>query len=121
MMLPSRKASMLRTQVSDTNSASAAPAGRRASPVLVEGPIARTLLLFSLPILGSSILQSLNASINAVWIGRLIGANALSASANANSVMFFLMSAGFGMGMAATILIGQSLGSRDLNQAKQTV
>jgi putative MATE family efflux protein len=94
---------------------------KRASPVLVEGPIAHTLLMFSLPILGSSVLQSLNASINAIWIGRLIGANGLSAAANANSLMFFLMSLGFGLGMAATILIGQSLGGGDMAQAKRTV
>ncbi len=97
------------------------PSGGRASPVLVEGPIARTLILFSLPILGSSVLQSLNASINAIWIGRLIGEDGLSAAANANSLMFFLMSLGFGLGMAATILIGQGLGRRDVEQAKRTV
>ena len=116
---------MLRTQVSDPNASSDAPAvppaGRRAAPVLTEGPIARTLFLFSLPILGSSILQSLNASINAVWIGRLIGPNALSAAANANSIMFFLMSVGFGLGMAATILVGQGLGARNIVQVKRTV
>jgi putative MATE family efflux protein len=94
---------------------------RRPAPVLTEGPIARTLILFSLPILGSSILQSLNASINAIWIGRLIGANGLSAAANANSIMFFLMSVGFGLGMAATILVGQGLGARDIVQVKRTI
>jgi putative MATE family efflux protein len=78
-------------------------------------------LLFSLPILGSSVLQSLNASINAIWIGRLIGANGLSASANANSLMFFLMSLGLGLGMAATILVGQGLGARDMVQVKRSV
>jgi putative MATE family efflux protein len=124
MMLPSRKAGMLRSQVSDTNAAEEAPvplAGRRVSPVLVEGPIARTLFLFSLPILGSSILQSLNASINAIWVGRLIGPDALAATSNANNIMFFLISAGFGFGMAATILVGQGLGARDLPQVKRTV
>ncbi|MDB5396839.1 MAG: family efflux transporter [Rhodospirillales bacterium] len=99
----------------------APPPARRARPVLTEGPIARTLVMFSLPILGSSILQSLNASINAVWIGRLIGANGLSASANANSIMFFLMSVGFGLGLAATILIGQGLGACNMTQVKRTV
>jgi putative MATE family efflux protein len=96
------------------------PAGR-ASPVLTEGPIAKTLLLFSLPILGSSVLQSLNGSINAIWIGRLIGANGLSASANANSVLFFLLSVGFGLGMASAILVGQGLGSRNMALVKRTV
>jgi putative MATE family efflux protein len=125
MMLPSRKASMLRTQVSDTNDAEEAPAkplpGRRVSPVLVEGPIARTLFMFSLPILASSVLQSLNASINAIWIGRLIGPNALAAASNANNIMFFLISAGFGFGMAATILVGQGLGARNIDLVKRTI
>jgi putative MATE family efflux protein len=97
------------------------PRGSRVKPALVEGPIARTLIMFSLPILGSSILQSLNASINAIWVGRLIGANGLSAAANANSIMFFLMSVGFGLGLAATILVGQGLGARDMLQVKRTI
>ena len=105
----------------DRADAAAPPAIRRAAPVLVEGPIARTLIRFSLPILGSSILQSLNASINAIWIGRLIGANGLSASANANSIMMFLLSLGFGLGMAATILVGQGLGAGDMAQVKRTL
>lgn len=36
---------------------------------LTQGPISRTLLLFSLPVLGTSVLQSLNGSINALWVG----------------------------------------------------
>jgi putative MATE family efflux protein len=116
---------MLRTQVSEPNDAAEAPAiplpNRRGSPALVEGPIARTLFLFSLPILGSSVLQSLNASINAIWVGRLIGANGLAATSNANNIMFFLLSAGFGFGMAATILVGQGLGARNVTLVKRTV
>ncbi len=106
---------------SDRPEAMAPTSGRRVSPVLVEGPIARTLIMFSLPILASSVLQSLNASINAIWIGRLIGPDGLSASANANSMLFFLLSVGLGLGMAATILIGQGFGARDVGQVKRTV
>jgi len=88
---------------------------------LTEGPIARTLLVFTLPTLASSVLQSINASVNTAWIGRLLGEDALSASANANSLIFLLLSAVFGLGLAATVLIGQSLGAQDLAQAKRTV
>ena len=94
---------------------------KRASPVLVEGPIARTLFVFSLPILGSSVLQSINGSINAIWIGRLIGANGLAATLNANGILFFLLSLGFGLGMAGMILIGQGLGAGDIAQVKRTL
>jgi putative MATE family efflux protein len=86
---------------------------------LTEGPIARTLVLFSLPILGTSVLQSLNASINAAWIGHLLGPRALTASANASTLLFFLLSISFGLSMAATILVGQSLGARDMERTKR--
>ena len=49
------------------------PAGRPGQRDLTSGPISRTLLAFALPTLGSSILQSLNGSINAVWVGRQFG------------------------------------------------
>jgi Na+-driven multidrug efflux pump len=86
---------------------------------LTQGPIGRTLLIFALPTLGSNILQSLNGSINSVWIGRLIGESALAASANANLIMFLMFSLGFGFGMAATILVGQSMGRRDIVGARR--
>lgn len=95
------------------------PPGPRAT--LTEGPIARTLVMFSLPILATNVLQSLNASINAAWIGHLLGARALTASANANSLLFFLLSISFGLSMAATILVGQSLGARNLERTKRVM
>jgi putative MATE family efflux protein len=88
---------------------------------LVEGPIARTLVAFSLPILATNVLQSLNASINAAWIGHLLGTRALTASANANSILFLLLSVSFGLTMAASILIGQSTGARDPTLTKRVM
>jgi Na+-driven multidrug efflux pump len=88
---------------------------------LTTGPIARTLLIFALPTLGSSILQSLNGSINAVWVGRLLGEDALAATSNANIVMFLLTSFVFGLGMAATILIGQAFGRGDVDAGRRVV
>lgn len=94
---------------------------RRGRHDLVEGPIARTLLLFMLPTLGSSILQSLNGSINAIWIGRMLGERALAATSNATTVMFLLLAFVFGFGMAATILVGQSFGRRDVDSGRRVV
>jgi putative MATE family efflux protein len=86
---------------------------------LTQGPIGRTLLLFALPTLGSNILQSLNGSINSIWVGRFLGEQALAATANANIIMFLMFSAVFGFGMAATILIGQSVGRGDIEAARR--
>lgn len=86
---------------------------------LTSGPIGRTLLLFALPTLVSSVLQSINGSINAIWIGQLLGERALAATTNAGLVMFLLVSAVFGFGMASTIMIGQAMGRRDIDGVRR--
>ncbi|MFL6674332.1 MAG: MATE family efflux transporter [Massilia sp.] len=94
---------------------------RAQRPSLTEGPIARTLFFFTLPILFGNVLQSLNGSVNTVWIGHYLGEAALTASSNANAIMFFLIATVMGIGMAGTILVGQSIGARNIDQAKRVV
>jgi len=98
-----------------------ADAGRPKRGDLTEGPIGKTLLAFALPTLASSIVQSLNGTINAIWVGRFLGENALAATSNANIVMFLLISFVFGFGMAATILVGQAFGRKDIGEARRVV
>ncbi|MFD2135750.1 hypothetical protein ACFSLT_12040 [Novosphingobium resinovorum] len=43
---------------------------------LTKGPILKTLLFFSIPMLLSNVLQTLNGSVNAIWVGRLLGERA---------------------------------------------
>lgn len=88
---------------------------------LTSGPIPSTLLLFALPVLGANVLQSLNGSVNAVWVGRFLGQSALAATSNANLVLFLMLGTMFGIGMAATILVAQSVGARNLPEAKRIV
>jgi putative MATE family efflux protein len=88
---------------------------------LTEGAIAKTLLVFTLPVLAGNILQTMNGSINAVWIGHYLGKSALTASSNANAILFFLIGVMFGVGMATSILVGQSMGQRDVAQAKRII
>ena len=73
---------------------------------LTSGPVLKTLVLFSLPTLASNLLQSLNGSVNSIWVGRLLGEAALAATANANIIMFLTFAAVFGFGMAATVKMG---------------
>lgn len=94
---------------------------KAAQPSLTEGPIAKTLFVFALPILLGNVLQTLNGSINSVWVGQFLGETALAATSNANLIMFFLISAIFGVSMAAVILIGQNLGAKRVSEAKKVV
>ena len=97
------------------------PPGKRPGRDLTTGPITSTLLVFALPVLGSNVLQSLNGSVNAVWVGRFLGEAALTATSNANLVLFLMLGTMFGIGMAATILVAQSVGARDLPEARKIV
>jgi putative MATE family efflux protein len=96
-----------------------ADAGQSRRGDLTQGSIGSTLLRFALPTLASSILQSLNGTINAIWVGRFIGEDALAATSNANMVMFLLTAIVFGFGMASTILVGQAWGRRDIDEARR--
>ncbi len=86
---------------------------------LTSGPIGSALLMFALPTLASNVLQSLNGSINAIWVGRFLGEGSLAATSNANIIMFLMFGAVFGFGMAATIIVGQSWGRRDVDAARR--
>ena len=63
---------------------------------LTEGSIPRALLVFSLPILLGNLLQSVNGSVNAIWVGKYLGEAAFAAAGNANVVMFLLFGVMFG-------------------------
>jgi putative MATE family efflux protein len=91
------------------------------SASLTEGSISRGLFRFALPILFANVLQSLNGSINSIWVGRFLGEAALTATSIANTVMFLLIGAAFGIAMAATILIGQHIGANDSPGTKRVV
>ena len=86
-----------------------------------EGSITRGLINFALPVLFADVLQSLNASVNSIWVGRYLGEAALAVTSNANAVMFLPMGATFGIAMAATILVGQCIGASNIRGAKRVV
>lgn len=87
---------------------------------LTQGPILRTLLLFSVPTLFSNVLQTLGGTINTIWVGQLLGEGALAATANANMIVFLAFAAVFGFGMATTVKVGQYFGARNVEAAKRS-
>lgn len=87
---------------------------------LTQGPVTRTLMVFALPTLGSNVLQSLNGSISAVYVGKFLGEDAFAATGIATMVMFLIFSAVFGLSMAATIMVGQAMGRGDVDEVRRT-
>nr|WP_314705432.1 MATE family efflux transporter [uncultured Comamonas sp.] len=87
---------------------------------LTHGPTGRALLRFAMPLWGGYILQSLNTSVNAFWIGRHLGEAALSAAVHANNLLFLLIALVFGISQATNLLVAQAVGAGQWRLARRT-
>ncbi len=87
----------------------------------IAGPITPTLAVFALPLLMTNLLHSLAGTWGAIWVGQLLGPNALTAVATANVIMLMVMGTAMGIGTAAAVAIGQSMGAGDLQAVKRVV
>src|SRR6218665_1183918 len=82
-------------------------------------PLWRRFLVFLLPLMLSNILQSLSGTINNIYIGQMIGVNALAAVSVFFPIMIFLISFVIGLASGASILIGQAWGAKNLPKIKE--
>jgi putative MATE family efflux protein len=85
----------------------------------VSKPLWQRFLIFLLPLMLSNILQSLSGTINNIYIGQMIGVNALAAVSVFFPIMIFLISFLIGLASGASILIGQAWGARNIDKIKQ--
>jgi putative MATE family efflux protein len=82
-------------------------------------PLWQRFLVFLVPLMASNILQALSGTINNIYIGQLIGVDALAAAAAFFPLMFFLMSFIIGLASGSTVLIGQAFGAKNELKVKE--
>lgn len=82
-------------------------------------PLWQRFAFFLVPLMASNILQALSGTVNSIYIGQLIGVEALAATATFFPIMFFLMSFIIGLSAGSTVLIGQAWGARNVDKVKQ--
>ncbi len=97
------------------------PPHMRGKRNLTEGPITKSLLIFSLPVLGGNALQSLNLTANQIWVSHTLGERAITALGNSNLVMMLMLGSIFGVSMAANILVAQSVGGGNMAMVKKVM
>jgi putative MATE family efflux protein len=90
-----------------------APAGHQAGP-----PLWKVFLLFLGPMILANLLQSLSGTINNVFVGQLLGTQALAAVAGLFPILFFFIALIIGIGAGASVLIGQAWGAKELHKVK---
>lgn len=89
-----------------------------AAPMAPARPLWRAYLAFLGPMVLANILQSLSGSVNAVYIGQMLGTDALAAVAGMFPVVFFFIALIIGVGAGASVLIGQAWGARQPHKVK---
>lgn len=84
----------------------------------VTKPLWQTYLLFLAPMVLSNFLQSMSGTVNSIYIGQMLGTQALAAVSGMFPVVFFFIALVIGLGAGAGVLIGQAWGAREPHMVK---
>ncbi len=88
---------------------------------LTVGNIPRHLLTFSVPMLIGNALQAGYSIINTIWVGNMIGEDAVGASAVSFPIVFILIALASGVTLATTILVSQYYGAKNMKMVEKVV
>jgi putative MATE family efflux protein len=88
------------------------------SATTVPPPLWRVFIVFLGPMIVFNLLQSLSGTLNNVFIGQMLGTQALAAVSGLFPLLFFFISLVIGVGAGASVLIGQAWGARELHKVK---
>ena len=98
-------------------------AGRAGSYVhdMTHGPIARQLLLFSLPLMAGNIFQMLYNTVDVMVVGNFVGKEALAAVGSTTMIVNMLVFFFNGFSIGAGVVIGQFFGAGDMKKLHSAV
>ena len=88
---------------------------------LMEGPITKKLIMFSLPLMAGNILQQLYNIVDTLIVGRVLGEVALGAVGASFTLMTFLNSIIIGLCMGSSAYFSMQYGKRDFDRLRQSV
>lgn len=91
---------------------------KKMQQTFTSGNIWRQLMLFSAPILLTNLLQVSYQFIDSLWVGNLLGANALGAVAVSSTVIFTVLSFIIGINNATLTILAQLKGAEDAAHLK---
>lgn len=81
----------------------------------------KAFLVFLLPLIATNILQSLSGTINTVFVGQMLGVNAIAAVAVFFPILFCMMAFVIGLSAGSTVLIGQAWGGKNIEKVRCVV
>lgn len=81
----------------------------------------KAFLIFLLPLIATNILQNLSGTINTVFVGQMLGVDAIAAISVFFPILFCMMAFVIGLSAGATVLVGQAWGAQNIEKVHNIV
>lgn len=88
---------------------------------MASGPLLKKILIFSVPLMLSGILQLLFNAADIIVVGQFTGSSALAAVGSTSSLINLFVNVFIGFSIGANVLVAQYFGSRDEKNVHETV
>ena len=88
---------------------------------MVNGPILKKMILFSVPLMLSSVLQLLFNAADTVVVGQFAGSNSLAAVGSTSSLINLMTNLFIGLSVGTNVLIAKAMGARDSEHTRKIV
>lgn len=88
---------------------------------LIHGPIAKSLILFALPMLIGNLFQQFYNMVDSIIVGRFVGENALAAVGASYALTTVFISIAVGGGIGASVLTSRYLGAEDYPNLRMSI
>ena len=91
------------------------------STLMTEGPIARQLIAFAVPLLLGNLFQQLYNTVDSLIVGNFLGSEALAAVSSSGSLIHLLIGFFNGLAMGAGVVIGRHYGAREIDRVQKAI
>ncbi len=88
---------------------------------MTEGPLFGKILIFSLPLMASSILQLIYNAADVIVVGRFAGESALAAVGSTGSLINLILNLFIGLSTGASVCASNAIGAKDDDRVKRCV
>lgn len=94
---------------------------KKSSTDLTEGSIAKSIVLFTLPLLAGQVLQALYNSVDAAVVGRSVGTTALAAVTASSDIALLIISFFMGLSAGTGVVFARCFGARDYKKLHDSI
>ena len=88
---------------------------------MLHGNLLKNIILFSIPVMLSGILQLLFNACDLIVVGRFAGDNALAAVGSTSALTSLIVNVFIGISIGANVCVAKAIGAKDADKAQKTV